>query len=87
MAERGAKNVLSLSRSGAKGQQNQAFISELAAKGVRVVAKKCDVTSQDEVASAMREVKRDGLPPIRGIIQSAMVLKVRDLELSSPTEP
>lgn len=86
MAEHGAKNILSISRSGAKSQQDHAFISELAAKGVRVVASRCDVSSQDQLTSTVIAAKSDGLPPIRGIIQSAMLLKVRDLELSFPHE-
>jgi emericellamide synthase (highly reducing iterative type I polyketide synthase) len=77
MAEHGARHVLSISRSGAVDHQSQVFIAEMNAKGVRLVAKKCDVTLQDEVASLMQEAERDGLPQIRGVLQSAMVLKVR----------
>lgn len=79
LGEHGAKNVLSLSRSGAKDAQIRAFIREMETKGVRVIAKKCDVASEEEVSSIVRNVARhDGLPPIRGVIQSAMVLQVRN---------
>jgi emericellamide synthase (highly reducing iterative type I polyketide synthase) len=76
MAEHGAKHILSISRSGAKDQQSQAFVRDMGAKGVAIVDKNCDVASLDELMSLIQEVERDGLPPIRGVIQSAMVLKV-----------
>jgi acyl carrier protein len=83
MAERGARHILSISRSGGKDLQSQTFISELEAKGVRVAAKTCDVSSLDEIVSVIEEAKRDGLPPIRGVIQSAMVLKVCNLRCNT----
>ena len=77
MAERGAKNILVLSRSGAKHSQTQVFIQEMEAKGIRVVARKCDVAAKEEVAACVKEAaSEDGLPPVRGVIHAAMAIKV-----------
>lgn len=81
MAEHGAKYILSVSRSGASNASSKALIKEMSTKGVNVIAAKCDITSRDEVASIVRQAKRDGLPPICGIIQAAMVLDVSDFAL------
>lgn len=77
LGERGAKTVLCLSRSGLPSKENKTFTAEMLAKGVKVIAEKGDVTSQDEITSVVEKAAKDGLPPIRGVIQSAMVLKVR----------
>ncbi|KAF7563745.1 hypothetical protein G7046_g409 [Stylonectria norvegica] len=75
MADCGARNIVSASRSGAKSKDGQAFIAEMKAKGVVVVARECDVTLEDAVSSLIEKSLTQGLPPIRGVIQSAMVLK------------
>lgn len=85
MADQGAKNILCLSRSGATGDSLQ-FIEEMDARGVTVVAPKCDVSSQEQVSRLVRDTASIGLPPIRGIIQSAMVIKVR-YHPTLPTPP
>lgn len=76
MADHGAKYILCVSRSGGKDDKSQALIDEMGARGVKVIAKRCDVSSKGEVASLLQEATESGLPAIRGIIQSAMVLKV-----------
>lgn len=76
MGSHGARNILSISRSNPQHQQIQDFIREMEAKGVRLIAKKCDITSEGELASVIKDVAQGGLPPIRGVVQSAMVLKV-----------
>ena len=75
MADHGARNILCLSRSGATGDSLR-FIEEMDARGVTVVAPKCDVSSKEQVERLVGDVKGMGLPPIRGIVQSAMVIKV-----------
>jgi emericellamide synthase (highly reducing iterative type I polyketide synthase) len=77
MADHGAKHILAISRSGAKEEQDQNFIGELAKKGVKVHAKKCDVSSESAVISLVQETGGEEIPPIRGVVQSAMLLKVR----------
>ncbi|KAH6632037.1 hypothetical protein F5144DRAFT_620943 [Chaetomium tenue] len=75
MASHGARNIVSLSRSGAKDQDSQTFIQELSAGGINVVGKACDIGSAEQIASLAQELESSGMPPIRGIIQCAMVLK------------
>nr|UWV21338.1 polyketide synthase 5 [Chaetomium globosum] len=75
MASHGARNIVSLSRSGAKDQDSQSFIQELSAGGINVVGKACDIGSAEQIASLAQELESAGMPPIRGIIQCAMVLK------------
>lgn len=75
MADHGAKYILCLSRSGPTGDGVD-FIEEMDARGVTVVAPKCDVASQEQVSGLVAYTEQQGLPPIRGIIQSAMVIKV-----------
>lgn len=74
MADHGARYILSLSRSGNKDLQSISFIEDLRAKGVELLVKKCDVASLDDVAR-LKDAGNE-FPPIRGIIQSAMVLRV-----------
>lgn len=76
MADHGAQNILSLSRSGAKGQQSASFIQEMHEAGVRVVGKACDITCEEQVANILQGMElQDRLPPVRGVVQSAMVLR------------
>lgn len=76
MASHGAKTIFSLSRSGIKDQQTLSFIEGLRAQGVELHTKKCDVSIADDVYSFLKENQRLGFPPVRGVIQSAMVLRV-----------
>ncbi|KAJ6439324.1 hypothetical protein O9K51_07209 [Purpureocillium lavendulum] len=75
MAEHGAKHILSVSRSGGGDKHSVALIDELTAKGVQITAKQCDISAADEVRALVQEVDQQGLAPIRGLIQSAMVLQ------------
>jgi len=84
MANHGARNIVALSRSGVKDQQSWSFIQEMNARGVRVVGKACDVSSIEQVKALVEEVASDGMPPIRGIVQAAMVLRVRLHRSRSP---
>lgn len=76
MVSHGARNIIALSRSGARDQQSQSLIKEMEEKGIRVVGKACDVASECQITAMVREMEDDGMPPIRGVIQSAMVLRV-----------
>lgn len=78
LVEHGAKNVIFSSRSANKGGKNQAFIDEMSKLGCTVTAVPCDVSDQAALTSALRNCAKD-LPPIRGVIQGAMVLQVRGL--------
>ncbi|KAI2613433.1 putative FSP1 [Hypoxylon sp. NC1633] len=80
LADHGAKNIIILSRSAGRSEQAAALVEELGELGCRVKAVSCDVSSESGVADALRRCREDGLPPVRGVIQGAMVLKDTLLE-------
>ncbi|PCG95659.1 Acyl transferase/acyl hydrolase/lysophospholipase [Penicillium occitanis (nom. inval.)] len=74
MAERGAKNIVTFSRSGTMNEQVLSLIESAKELGTTVYVKKCDVSDEDQLKLVISELK-DKLPPIRGIVQSAMILE------------
>jgi acyl transferase domain-containing protein/NADPH:quinone reductase-like Zn-dependent oxidoreductase/NAD(P)-dependent dehydrogenase (short-subunit alcohol dehydrogenase family)/acyl carrier protein len=73
MADLGARNLVVLSRRGGSTEEAAAVITELSARGVKVVAPACDLTDEKSLAAAL-ETARTSLPPIRGVFHTAMVL-------------
>jgi NAD(P)-dependent dehydrogenase (short-subunit alcohol dehydrogenase family) len=81
MADRKARHFLLLSRSGADGSSTaRDFIEEMKARGVHILAPRCDVTDEQTVAAVIRECNQN-MPPIKGCIQGSMVLKASLLPL------
>lgn len=76
MVAHGAKNLILLSRSAGVGKQATAFLDELRDIGCRVKPVSCNVSNEEDLAKTLRFCKDDGLPPVCGIIQAAMVLQV-----------
>lgn len=75
MAERGATNLILLSRSGPRADVAHELIHDLRTKGVRVEAPACDITDLD----AMKEVfgrLSSSMPPIKGVVQMSIVARV-----------
>ncbi|KAJ5901470.1 hypothetical protein N7495_001998 [Penicillium taxi] len=74
LADRGARHLLLLSRSGAQGENSRCLIDHLKGRGVQVMAPKCDVSDrvllQNSLIACMSH-----MPPIKGCIQAAMVLR------------
>ena len=76
MVSRNAKHFLLLSRSGAENNAvAQALIQRLRLAGVSIHTPRCDITDGLAVAQVFSE-SSESLPPIKGCIQGAMVLKV-----------
>ncbi|KAE8141613.1 hypothetical protein BDV38DRAFT_268399 [Aspergillus pseudotamarii] len=76
MAAHGAQNIIVLSRSAGNAQMSASLAAELREVGCRVVAISCDVADKDDLTRALRICKDDEkLPPIRGVVNSAMALK------------
>lgn len=75
MVRQGARNIIFLSRSGDKKPEARKTIEELVQKGVKVTAYSCDVGNAEQVEEVLRKSAEE-YPPIRGVIQGAMVLKV-----------
>ncbi|CAI7652959.1 unnamed protein product [Penicillium glandicola] len=80
MVNHGARNIILLSRSAGK-HDSGTFVSQLREAGSRVTAISCDVSNKDDLAKALRICEQDlKFPPIRGVIQGAMVLQDSILE-------
>ena len=75
MVSRGVKNLILLSRSGAQSDAAISLIEELETKGAHVEAPPCDITKADILESILEKLAAT-LPPIKGVIQGSMVLKV-----------
>lgn len=74
MADRGAKHFIVPSRSGASSKAAASMIAQLQARGVTVIAPKCDVSDAASLGSLLEECSKT-LPPIKGCINGAMVLQ------------
>ncbi|ORY57229.1 uncharacterized protein BCR38DRAFT_461375 [Pseudomassariella vexata] len=76
MVDNGARHIVLLSRSGTSSNPKVArLLEECAAKGAAVKACKCDTTSSEDVANTFRQAREEfSFPPIRGVINGAMVL-------------
>lgn len=84
MSRRGAKNIIIMTRSGLQSQRVRELKSEMELKGVRLAVFQGDVGDSTSLESVIEESAKI-LPPIRGVIHSAMVLKVSKSEFSSHT--
>ncbi|KAL1623909.1 Type I Iterative PKS [Neofusicoccum ribis] len=73
LAERGAKNVLVLSRH-AESHSNAPFLDEMRSKGVNILARNLDICNPSSLAEAIEQAS-NVLPPVKGVIQGAMVLQ------------
>lgn len=77
MAQKGARNVVLLSRSGkADGKVGQLIDDVRRSMGANVVVRACDVADEGSVKALVDDCK-SSLPPIRGVVHAAMVLRVR----------
>ncbi|KAL9095888.1 MAG: hypothetical protein Q9165_001885 [Trypethelium subeluteriae] len=77
MVERGVRHLALLSRSGDRG--NAECIESLRKKGVQVEAPACDISSQESTERSLDRIKAT-MPPIKGAIQAATVIKDSLLE-------
>lgn len=75
MSSKGARNIVLVSRSASVNDKVQALMDELADDGTHVTVKPCDVSSRQSVESLMKDGMKN-LPPVRGVVHGAMVLRV-----------
>lgn len=75
MVDRGARNLILMSRTAGSQGKTSPLAAELEDSGCRVFEVGCDVSDATALARALRLCKEE-LPPIRGVVQGAMVLKV-----------
>ncbi|SIO27592.1 Acyl transferase domain-containing protein [Singulisphaera sp. GP187] len=74
MAGRGAGHLVLLGRRGVATEDARQAIAAIERLGARVVVRAADVAQAEDVARVLAEIDRD-LPPLRGVIHAAMVLK------------
>ncbi|KAJ5503703.1 Acyl transferase/acyl hydrolase/lysophospholipase [Penicillium fimorum] len=74
MAQNGAKSLVFVNRSGLSKYETQATVRRLVEKGIQVTTRACDISNETEVQGMLHDLSRC-VPPIRGMIQAAMVLK------------
>ncbi|KAI0377914.1 hypothetical protein F5Y04DRAFT_284381 [Hypomontagnella monticulosa] len=72
MAEKGARNLVATSRSGAKDPRAQQLVEDLSQLGVRVKAFLGDVGCIEQCQKVLDEISKEGFPPIRGAVIMAM---------------
>ena len=73
--ELGAKSLILISRSGMDATGATDTVEALKRPGVVITVRKCDVADKNGLSAVLQECVQ-ALPPIRGIVQGAMVLKV-----------
>lgn len=75
MVDKNLKNVILCSRSGPDSDKGKAMATELRERGVNAAIYACDVSNASELAAVLEDCARK-MPPIKGCIQAAMVLRV-----------
>ncbi|KAK9793601.1 hypothetical protein SCARD494_06185 [Seiridium cardinale] len=76
MHQNGAKHLILLSRSGPKSEASRQLLSKLQEEGVDVYAPRCDITDSEALKSVILHAQHN-MPPIKGCIQSSMVVENR----------
>ena len=78
LAEKGAGHVVTLSRRNIDARQRASLEEGISKLGGILHIVQCDIADEESVRAAAKEIA--GLPPVRGIIQSALVLRDHPLE-------
>ncbi|KAK6225590.1 polyketide synthase [Colletotrichum tabaci] len=72
LVDHGARNLIILSRSSA---ERSPFVASLEQRGCVVLHHACDVADEVQLAAMLRRREQEKMPPIRGVLQCAMVLR------------
>ncbi len=75
MMEKGAKNILLVSRKATSHPNAEQLISQGKASGCNVQIRDCDLADENSLVACLRDCART-MPPVRGVINAAMVLDV-----------
>ncbi|RAL06833.1 type I polyketide synthase [Aspergillus homomorphus CBS 101889] len=71
MVDHGARYLIILSRNA----HTDSFVAKLQERGCVVRPHSCDVANESQLQAVLQKCREDNMPPVRGIIQAAMVLK------------
>ena len=72
LADRGARHLVLVGRSGASAQARPE-LEAMRKSGIQVIVRQCDVGSREQIAALLTDI-RDKTPPLRGIFHLAGVL-------------
>lgn len=73
MTSKGCKNLVLMSRSGTKTEEEAAIVKGMEDRGVKVMIAKADASNPADVSRVMADIKKN-MPPLRGVQHAAMVL-------------
>ncbi|KAK7757632.1 Type I Iterative PKS [Diatrype stigma] len=74
LTSHGVKHIAFLARSGARTEIAKASITFLQKRSVEVAVYTVDICEEDQMASAVQQMKAQGKPPVRGVFQCAAAL-------------
>ncbi|PQE28509.1 beta-ketoacyl synthase domain-containing protein [Rutstroemia sp. NJR-2017a WRK4] len=74
MVTKGASHLVLISRSGSATGKVKELVDELTTLGANVLVRKCDVARKDSVDNLLSN-ELDNMPPVRGVVHGAMVLR------------
>ncbi|TVY35171.1 Highly reducing polyketide synthase [Lachnellula subtilissima] len=74
LVRHGAKTLIMVSRSAASQNDAELHLNRLKAQGCRVILKNCNIANEGDLSGVLSECALK-FPPIKGVIQAAMVLQ------------
>ncbi len=79
MSNKGAGNLVLMSRSGAKNEEDKQKIKDIEDSGTGVAVVTGDVSNEADIKKVIKQIK-DDMPALKGVIHSALVLDDAPLE-------
>ena len=76
MGSLSCKNIILISRSGLEAPNAPSLVHDLKKLSVKLVIYACDISNAEHFQQTLKKCAQE-MPPIRGVIQSAMVVRVR----------
>ncbi|BDD06935.1 SDR family NAD(P)-dependent oxidoreductase [Aureibacter tunicatorum] len=74
LVDEGARNLVLISRSGAKSDYDKEVIANMEQLGAKISLPKVDITDEQAIADLFQNLPNEGFPQVKGIIHSAAVL-------------
>lgn len=74
LVQKGAKNIVLLSRSGPESKEARSVLESFTLSGINTRALACDVTDRDAMQMVLNEVQLN-MPPLKGVIHAAAVIE------------
>ncbi len=74
LVDKGARNLVLLSRTGSVQEENTALLNEIRAKNVDIKIVACDITDAIKLQSVLHDIQESKFP-LKGIVHAAMVLE------------